>query len=329
MINKNNYKEYIDDFLTGKLDPESHEAFQELVGKDTGIASEVRFQEQTIHSLQAYRKGMLKSRLQNISVELVGQRSKVWQAAATASMGIILGLGAFFYISHSDNMKTLYERQSLSANQNVSEKHDPADEHAEFAGKKQQPARQQRGSVKELAKKEAQASEEKRNVTSSSTSKHSARPADKKDVTENIAGSEKPESTEKKSSSSKAAKREKPDIVHKFEVSDSPKTGKGELPSHDIAASADNTKENLEVENKKSEKYDHHYKYYNSKLFLYGDFGSSRYEILEFNDTEGKKLYLYYNDQFYILEDDQFEVTSLEPVTDTTLIRKLKKARKN
>lgn len=49
--------------------------------------------------------------------------------------------------------------------------------------------------------------------------------------------------------------------------------------------------------NRKSEKIK--YKYFDGKLYLYGDFGSEPYEILEINRTDERKIYVYFDSDYY------------------------------
>src|SRR5690606_35623661 len=66
-----------------------------------------------------------------------------------------------------------------------------------------------------------------------------------------------------------------------------------------------------------------HYKFYNSKLYLYGDFKNIPYEIIEFNTVSGKSLYLYYQGSFYYLELNQMEVSPLQKINEVKLIEEL------
>lgn len=70
------------------------------------------------------------------------------------------------------------------------------------------------------------------------------------------------------------------------------------------------------------------YKYFDGKLFLYGEFKSSPYEILEINRSSEKRLYLFYKDEFYTISSGD-EVKSLDPITNTNLLNELRILRNN
>lgn len=65
------------------------------------------------------------------------------------------------------------------------------------------------------------------------------------------------------------------------------------------------------------------YKYLNKKLYLYGDFSDAPYELIELNSTVGKKLFLYHNDSYYQLSENQKIVTPLNPIYDSLIIQEL------
>lgn len=63
----------------------------------------------------------------------------------------------------------------------------------------------------------------------------------------------------------------------------------------------------------------YHYRYFNSKLYLYGDFKKQPYEIIELNNKGKKQLFLSYSDHIYIIEDNVLEITALEKLEDEML----------
>ncbi|HEY5824106.1 MAG TPA: hypothetical protein VIT44_07070 [Cyclobacteriaceae bacterium] len=72
--------------------------------------------------------------------------------------------------------------------------------------------------------------------------------------------------------------------------------------------------------------YDFHYQFASGKLFLYGPFDKSVYEILEIN-TGNHAMFLFLKDNYYLLDEKQLKITRLEPIKDPTLIRKLREYR--
>jgi hypothetical protein len=72
--------------------------------------------------------------------------------------------------------------------------------------------------------------------------------------------------------------------------------------------------------------YDFHYQFASGKLFLYGPFDKSVYEILEIN-SENHAVFLFHKENYYLLDEKQIKITHLEPIKDPALIRKLKEYR--
>lgn len=78
--------------------------------------------------------------------------------------------------------------------------------------------------------------------------------------------------------------------------------------------------------NSSSSKYSFHYQFNQGKLILYGIFDSGLYEILEVNgDTHS--IFLYYKDNYYLLNEKQSAITPLTAIKDPELVKKLKEYR--
>jgi hypothetical protein len=64
---------------------------------------------------------------------------------------------------------------------------------------------------------------------------------------------------------------------------------------------------------------DYHYRYYNSKLYLYGDFKEMPYQIIELNDKGKKQLFLSHNYEVYAIKDNTTAITELRELQDEML----------
>ncbi len=73
-------------------------------------------------------------------------------------------------------------------------------------------------------------------------------------------------------------------------------------------------------------KHNFHYQFADSKLLLYGPFDKSLYEILEIHG-EGHAVFLFYKENYYLLDEKQAAITSLEPIRDSQLLKKLREYR--
>jgi hypothetical protein len=79
----------------------------------------------------------------------------------------------------------------------------------------------------------------------------------------------------------------------------------------------------IEVEtNAGDKKHDFHYQFHTGKLILFGPFDQSLYEIIEING-DVHSIFLYYNKNYYLLNQAIIEITPLKAITDKELISKL------
>lgn len=110
-------------------------------------------------------------------------------------------------------------------------------------------------------------------------------------------------------------------------------------PSEDVQnADRDNAEENkttisstpsIIVETETNKKYNFHYQFKDNKLYLYGSFEKNLYEIMEFFSDNKRTMFLFYKDNYYLLNEESEKVKALTPINDTTLLKKLKDYRKN
>ncbi len=73
-------------------------------------------------------------------------------------------------------------------------------------------------------------------------------------------------------------------------------------------------------------KHNFHYQFVQGKLMLYGPFDKSLYEILEIHG-DGHAVFLYYKENYYLLDESQTKITQLQAIRDGDLLRKLKEYR--
>jgi len=84
----------------------------------------------------------------------------------------------------------------------------------------------------------------------------------------------------------------------------------------------------MEVEvDSSNKKYAFHYQFVDNKMILFGSFDKSLYEILEINGNINSK-FLFYKENYYLLDDSKSEITPLQIIQDKTLLQKLKEYRK-
>lgn len=72
-----------------------------------------------------------------------------------------------------------------------------------------------------------------------------------------------------------------------------------------------------------SRKYNFHYRMEDNRLFLYGKFSESPYEIIEISTPGNKKLFFHYQGDFYQLRKNAAEITPLSKIENRELIQEL------
>lgn len=78
--------------------------------------------------------------------------------------------------------------------------------------------------------------------------------------------------------------------------------------------------------NSDDKKYNFHYQFSSGKLLLFGPFDKSLYEILEING-DSHAVFLYYKENYYLLDEAQSAITALTPIRDGKLLQKLREYR--
>ncbi len=79
----------------------------------------------------------------------------------------------------------------------------------------------------------------------------------------------------------------------------------------------------VDVENVVSNSYKFHYKLDNNKLYLYGRFEASPYEIIEINSFQSKKLFFFYNGDYFELNQNIEGISPLNKIENSNLIDEL------
>lgn len=76
-----------------------------------------------------------------------------------------------------------------------------------------------------------------------------------------------------------------------------------------------------------NKKYNFHYQFKEGKLFLYGTFEKNLYEIMEFFADNKRTMFLYYKDNYYLLNDENDKIKSLTAIKDPALVKRLNASR--
>lgn len=134
-----------------------------------------------------------------------------------------------------------------------------------------------------------------------------------------------PKDKEEPTRESKASSPVKKPAIHVVDPSDEFKAAEeptGVTPLRTPIASS-----KLEVITDSSDKkHSFHYQFKQGKLQLFGPFENNLYEILEIHG-DSHAVFLYYKENYYLLDESQNAITPLAPIRDGKLLQKLKEYR--
>jgi hypothetical protein len=147
--------------------------------------------------------------------------------------------------------------------------------------------------------------------------------------------------SDEKKRDSVAVQKPKEKSSTKKELKPSPVT-KPDLQVVDPSSELTQTEENTELANpnksqvapskmevaiaEPDKKHTFHYQFVEGKLLLYGPFDKNLYEILEIHG-DGHAVFLFYRENYFLLNEKQGEITKLEAIRDGELLKKLKQYR--
>lgn len=285
--------ELIDDYLSNRLRGAEKEAFEKQLDNDPTLKSDLDFQKQVVEGIRTARATELKAMLNKVPVggtTVTMDFSVVKMAASLIGVGVI-GAALYFYVTRGELPP--FDKAATDLNKTTEQP------------KQQEPARQdvtnvQPDSSEKVAPTVAdEAKDEKKDVKKSS----------KQDKPEQVKPAEKP----------------RLDVANPSDELNN--DNKKDEPTANLRRS-DITPSHVQVEmDSSNKKYDFHYQFVGNKLMLYGSFDRSLYEVLEING-DNHAVFLFYKDAYYLLNEEQHKITKLEPITDASLIGKLKEYRK-
>lgn len=90
------------------------------------------------------------------------------------------------------------------------------------------------------------------------------------------------------------------------------------------SAEPKSTKAEIEVRtDSNNKKYTFHYQFKEGKLYLYGSFEKNLYEIMEFFSDNKRTVFLFYKENYYLLNEESEKIRPLTPISDPVLLKKL------
>lgn len=295
MLNSETYKDLIDSHFKGTLNPEQSSSLQEALKSNPSLKNEFELQASIIATLQTNRKAELKARLNN--VEVGGLQTQWWKYAAV--LGLIATVSTWVYLNKITRDEVANTPQIILS-----------------------PVQQNQRATNTVAIAKSTTTKEPIQTTVDNPVR-AVTPTHSPTIHTN---------SEQKSTRTRVEKENiqllpeshSPEIAHQDHSFDKAV----ETPTFDLGKTPQLSASVAGVEVVKSKKHKFHYQYFDNKLFLYGDFDSKTYEILELNTSKGQKLYLRFESNYYGLEPNKTEISKLEIVKKRETLRELEEIQK-
>jgi hypothetical protein len=287
-------EETIDLYLRGDLSGSDLETFNNAIASDPKLRQELDFQNDIVNSLKQYRHQQLKGRFNSIEIPAGtaggGLGSSIYLKFA-ASIGIVAALmgGTALWLNNQSDTESTVAVNSTTSNPETGVlilKNNTPESNSRLP-EQTKPAAEKGTNNTATVKKE-----DKNTATQALSSKKGNNVNVDVPTSENLA-------SEQYSDHS----------TTDFEV---PSMNDGNTNS-----SVQNIKVNIVKEK------DLAYRFFNNQLFLHGNFSNSPYELYELNTSPEKRLYLYFETNYYELIQGKTKTTALTPIKDKATLNQL------
>ena len=286
--------ELLDQYVSNRLTAQDRTAFEEKLVADSSLRQELQIQQRVVDKIREARVGELKTLFNSIPAsELetggtsVGTQIALWAAVAT-----VVGAGIYF-LSTSNNSN---EYQEVTQQEQV-------DQIPPVTEPIQTPATEEKLQSREDQKPTDQAA---------------APPAENNEEE----ASDAPQSQDGIKSDQTA---KGPATLDVFDPTEEDKPSTDAKDPAGVSESTPLHKSSIAVEFESNNKrYNFHYQFKNGSLVMYGTFEKNLYEIMEFFSDNKRTVFLYYKDNYYLLNEDNDDVKPLTPINDPVLLKKLK-----
>lgn len=289
-------EELIDLYLKDELSAADKQSFEAQMQADAALTKEVAFQKQLVNGVSAYRKAQLKARLDLIEVapspiSIIGQ-SAYWKIAGSVVVASLIATGIYF--TWDSEPKESISQIEISSQVNL-----PESITVPVVPNVIEPVSERQTVDKQSTTKKIESVVEKITKDPAPTSR-----------TENVF----------------VPKVNAPDPD---EVADRAlATDLASLPEMAASDVVNKVSKPIDVKTIEEEGLEITYKYYEGKLFLYGDFNKEPYEILEINSKTDRTIYLYFKEQYFQIEATT-EVKPLRSLSNASVINDLNIIRSN
>lgn len=279
----------MDDYVGNRLSAEDRLAFERALEQDNTLKKELDIQQRIVDGLRKARTTELKKMLNNVPMSSIPQEgpSAVAKVATWVVVAGLVSTGLYFYFRGEEAVKN--QRETITQTESAPDNIEAVDPGPSAIGKTEVPA--------------AKNSDE---VTSEV---ETAKPSDSETSEEGVPSSD-------NNPVSPAAR----------DVFDPSEEGKSVDPVTVIEGASPSTAAgpSIAVKIDAGTKFGFHYQFKEDKLFLYGVFEKNLYEIMEFFSNNKRTMFLYYKENYYLLNEENDKVKPLSPIGDPALLKKLK-----
>ena len=284
--------ELLDDYLRHQLNEGERAAFEQRLEADQALKSEYNLQQKIAEGLRQARVTELKTMLNNVAVPAGAQggTSVLTKLGLGIGASLLVGVG-IYYFNTKEEAPTPAPQQTIIAEAKPENTVPATDSSAE----ENQPKENEAAATSEPVTKEEEKVKPSTKQANKSTSpdKVAAKPViDAFDPTEEHDSATTQENV----------------VTNKVETPKKPVSGT-KIPVEAISG---------------MKKYNFHYQFKEGRLMLYGSFERDLYEIMEFFGDNKRTIFLYYKDNFYLLDEQNDKIKPLTAISDPALLQKLR-----
>jgi len=287
------HEQLVGSYLDNEMSEIERLEFENQLLHDSELREEYNFQKDLINGIKEVRRVELKARLDNIPINTPLYQTIGFKSVIVASISAGIGFGAYYLFNQNDDLEiseiNITQKQEITVEQE---------------------------SVPEIPEAIAPIiNDKKKSEQKAETSAEKIFPPVAMNTEEEA--QEEPEIIQPNVI--------EPDVVEGFEDEDfTSEEINVENQINDLEKVKENVESTVEIATVKDRRNKFHYKFFENKLFLLGDFNDMPYEIIELNTSSGKSYFLFYNDSFYKLESEQLKPTPLERIENDSLVNELK-----
>ena len=290
-------EEAIAQYLTQQMTEVDRSAFEQKISESPQLAQKIKFEKLIAEGIKNYKKGILKSRLNQLELgSSIGETTSITTKIALSTMTVLVLGGLSYFLLTPDETLVIENQETIIGIDVMTE-----DKNANIS--------------LEIDTTNEMMSDKKEDERTSSITK---------DI-ENTRVKVSKKQSKKGSKSDKEILQSEVEVVLPYmdgtemsfdEPFDSLQDFSDDLMKNRAQVNSVSELE-VEIEMKKSKKLK--YIYVGEKLILIGDFSASPYQIIEDNTMAKKKLFLYFEQEYYALTFTS-EKKALIPVRDIRLL---------